>query len=70
MRYELLPFLGWTLLFSFFLFCLAVIAGERNNMLFPIVAFAAVLAFLWILFQRLERIEQKLDKLLEQKKEE
>ncbi|RKI66283.1 hypothetical protein D7V91_12675 [bacterium 1xD42-67] len=62
---EFLAFLGWTLLFGTILFLAAITIGEISTLIFS----AALLAFLWILLQRLDRIEQKLDALLEQKEE-
>lgn len=63
---EFLAFLGWTLLFGTILFLAAIAIGEISTLIFS----AALLAFLWILLQRLDRIERKLDSLLEQKEEE
>ena len=63
---EFLHFLGWMLLFSVVLVLALLILGEMSIL----IAAAAILAFLRILFQRLDRVERKLDKLQNERKEE
>lgn len=64
---EFWSFIGWTLVFAVILFSMGIVVKE---LMFVILSFAAILAFLWILFQRIDRIERKLDELLGQEKEE
>lgn len=64
---EFWSFIGWTLVFAVALLSMGIVVKE---LMFVILSFAAILAFLWILFQRIDRIERKLDELLGQEKEE